>query len=197
MRRWVDIVFIFTQIAAVQAIHYILLATFVPPLLSIFTKTESLRFEGGPAQVGMIIDWRELASQPTWDWESLSQLVNMYTGWQPKDRPAPPTHWTPAEVSAVTNWTAGSIWIYERAKNGSAYPVAVPPSAFAWNTTDSTLSNAPSDPAPNATSSIARQERQLEQWEWHRTHDVRRGWAISFAWGLTVFFEYVNNRPLT
>ena len=63
---------IVAQICAIQCIHYILLAAFVPPLLSIFTASAALRFEGGPAQVGMLIDWRELASQPTWDWAKTS-----------------------------------------------------------------------------------------------------------------------------
>jgi len=179
-----------TQITALQAIHYILLAAFVPPLLSIFTAPAALRFEGGPAQVGMIIDWRELASQPTWDWDMLTQLVNMYTGWTAKGQDAP--RWTDAEQAAVHNWTAGSVWLDVAYINGSAVPQVLPPSAFRWN--DTQASDARNDsvatsatPAPSNT--LLQQETQLEQWEWHKTHDVRRGWAISFGWLLTIIFD--------
>ncbi|WFD20920.1 hypothetical protein MCAP1_003175 [Malassezia caprae] len=180
---------ILAQITALQAIHYILLAAFVPPLLSIFTEPAALRFEGGPAQVGMIIDWRELASQPTWDWDTLTQLVNMYTGWTVKGQDAP--EWTDAEQAAVRNWTAGAVWLNVAYINGSAVPQVLPPPTFRWNDTQNDARNetgaVPATPEPSNT--LLQQEAQLEQWEWHKTHDVRRGWAISFAWLLTILFD--------
>lgn len=158
----------------------------MPPLLSIFTAPAALRFEGGPAQVGMIIDWRELASQPTWDWDTVTQLVNMYTGWMSKDQPTPT--WTDAEQIAVRNWTAGSVWLDVAYINGSAVPQVLTPSAFRWNDTQTNEErNETNVSEPGNT--LLQQEMQLEQWEWHRTHDVRRGWAISFAWLLTILFD--------
>ncbi|KAL4400315.1 hypothetical protein ACI68E_003232 [Malassezia pachydermatis] len=183
---------IVAQILALQTIHYILLAAFVPPLLAIFTEKAALRFEGGPAQVGMMLDWREIASRPTWDWDSWAQLVDLYTGWNTTGKSTP--MWTPAESDAVANWTAGSLWLQVAFVNGSSVPEVIQPSMFQWNDTSESMAQTDiSTPTPTAAPSqtLFQQEQQLEQWEWHRTHDVRRGWAISAAWMLTIFFEYV------
>ncbi|WFD28693.1 hypothetical protein MNAN1_003706 [Malassezia nana] len=186
---------ILAQITALQAIHYILLAAFVPPLLSIFTAPAALRFEGGPAQVGMIIDWRELASKPTWDWNVLTQWVHMYKGEGSSGRNVPT--WTEAEQEAVRQWTAGSVWLHGAYVNGTNVPLVLSPSHFRWNDTLSTEARNETETAtapgtattPGTSPTLLQQETQLEQWEWHRTHDVRRGWAISFAWLLTVVFD--------
>ncbi|WFD36758.1 hypothetical protein MCUN1_003645 [Malassezia cuniculi] len=160
---------ILAQIALVQVSHYVLLATFVPPLLAIFTAPKALRFEGGPAQVGMLLDWRELASQPTWEWTPLLQIV-FPTG--------PLTNQTliaPSEKDAFEKWSAGSVWLH------GAQPIVVPADKFAWKgelTQNST-----------ADSSTDSQEKKLEQWEWKLTHDASRGWAIAFAWLMTVPFD--------
>ena len=169
---------ILAQICVLQCVHYILLATFVPPLLSIFTESAALRFEGGPAQVGMMLDWREVASKPTWDWTHLMDLV----GWKPSDE-APAMPWTPTEQAALSDWTAGSIWLQGSNASGPVEPTVVAPSRFRWNDTSPTLTN---DVPPSTTDSV---EQQLEAWEYRRTHDKRRGWAISAAWMLTVFFD--------
>ncbi|KAN0063741.1 hypothetical protein ACQY0O_003791 [Thecaphora frezii] len=57
-----------SQIASLQALHYLLLCVLIPPLLSIFSSPTALAFEGGSTQVGMVLDWRELSGLPTWDW---------------------------------------------------------------------------------------------------------------------------------
>ncbi|WFD32490.1 hypothetical protein MSPP1_003538 [Malassezia sp. CBS 17886] len=184
------------QMAALQAIHYILLAAFVPPLLAIWTHRAALQFEGGPAQVGMVLDWREFASQPTWDWDDLKGLVNLYTGWMPGAGTSAPTpQWTPAEAAAVANWTAGALWVSVPAANGTHTPLALPSSAYAWNSSERAVppdapSAAPTGvPNPHANSVAQMQEAQLERWEWAHTHDARRGWAIAVAWALTAVFD--------
>ena len=53
------------QIVTLQALHYLALGILVPSLLTIFANPSSLAYEGGPASVGMIMDWRELAGRPT------------------------------------------------------------------------------------------------------------------------------------
>lgn len=161
---------ILAQIALLQASHYVLLAAFVPPLLAIFTAPAALRFEGGPAQVGMIVDWRELASQPTWEWTPLMQLVNPWGA--PTNISAPVS---PAEQRAFEQWTAGSVWLH------AAEPLVVPAANFSWK---GELTHAA---AANTTETS--QEAKLEQWEWQITHDAKRGWAISAAWLLTVPFD--------
>ncbi|RDB18482.1 hypothetical protein Hypma_000317 [Hypsizygus marmoreus] len=48
-----------------RTLHYLTLSIFIPPLLSIFAEPTSLNYEGGAANVGMIMDWREMAGRPT------------------------------------------------------------------------------------------------------------------------------------
>lgn len=227
---------ILAQMTALQCIHYILLAAFVPPLLSIFTEPAALRFEGGPAQVGMIMDWREVASKPTWDWHTVMHLVNMYTGWSKTGGESGPA-WTPSEQVALSNWTAGAVWLHVPDHRGGLQPYVLPPTSFQWNDSSPSLANdlsteslltsmaeeslipaarslrsptafassptsLPSSiwPSPrwfakdasrpsNTSGTLLQQEHQLEMWEYRRTHDARRGWAISAAWMLTVVFD--------
>jgi hypothetical protein len=47
-----------------QALHYLTLGILVPALLDTFANTAELTYEGGPASVVMIMDWRELAGRP-------------------------------------------------------------------------------------------------------------------------------------
>lgn len=48
-----------------QTLHYLTLSIIVPPLLAIFSEPSSLIYQGGAANVGMIMDWREMAGRPT------------------------------------------------------------------------------------------------------------------------------------
>ncbi|KAI0765612.1 integral membrane protein S linking to the trans Golgi network-domain-containing protein [Trametes elegans] len=60
-----DPVLIIAQIIALQTLHYVTLSLIVPPLLVMFAESGSLEYEGGAANVGMIMDWREMAGRPT------------------------------------------------------------------------------------------------------------------------------------
>ncbi|OBZ74022.1 Protein SYS1 [Grifola frondosa] len=60
-----DPVLLISQIVSMQTLHYITLAVLIPPLLTIFAEPSSLEYEGGAANVGMIMDWREMAGKPT------------------------------------------------------------------------------------------------------------------------------------
>ncbi|CDO69711.1 hypothetical protein BN946_scf184851.g99 [Trametes cinnabarina] len=48
-----------------QTLHYVTLSVLIPPLLVMFAEPGSLEYEGGAANVGMIMDWREMAGRPT------------------------------------------------------------------------------------------------------------------------------------
>ncbi|EKM50721.1 uncharacterized protein PHACADRAFT_264163 [Phanerochaete carnosa HHB-10118-sp] len=48
-----------------QTLHYLTLAFLTPPLLTLFAEPSSLEYEGGAANVGMIMDWRHMAGKPT------------------------------------------------------------------------------------------------------------------------------------
>ncbi|KAH9945745.1 integral membrane protein S linking to the trans Golgi network-domain-containing protein [Amylocystis lapponica] len=59
-----DPVLLISQIVSIQTLHYLTLAVLVPPLLTIFAESSSLEYYGGAANVGMVMDWRELAGRP-------------------------------------------------------------------------------------------------------------------------------------
>ncbi|KAF8997823.1 integral membrane protein S linking to the trans Golgi network-domain-containing protein, partial [Cyathus striatus] len=60
-----DPILLIAQIVAMQALHYIVMSVLVPPLLAAFAEPDGLAYEGGAANVGMIMDWRLLAGIPT------------------------------------------------------------------------------------------------------------------------------------
>ncbi|EMD39363.1 hypothetical protein CERSUDRAFT_47749 [Gelatoporia subvermispora B] len=59
-----DPVLLISQIIAMQTLHYITISILIPPLLILFAEPHSLEYEGGAANVGMIMDWREMAGRP-------------------------------------------------------------------------------------------------------------------------------------
>ncbi|KAL5513431.1 hypothetical protein ACEPAH_3830 [Sanghuangporus vaninii] len=60
-----DPVLIISQIVSLQALHYLTLSILIPPLLWAFAEPNALMYEGGPMNVGMVMDWREMAGWPT------------------------------------------------------------------------------------------------------------------------------------
>lgn len=48
-----------------QCLHYLTLAVLTPPLLAVFAEPVSLSWVGGAANIGMLMDWREMAGRPT------------------------------------------------------------------------------------------------------------------------------------
>ncbi|KIY51891.1 hypothetical protein FISHEDRAFT_64033 [Fistulina hepatica ATCC 64428] len=62
LSNW-DPILIIAQIVSLQALHYLTVAILLPPLLYFSDEPTSLTYAGGPANVGMIMDWREMASR--------------------------------------------------------------------------------------------------------------------------------------
>ncbi|KAH9815293.1 integral membrane protein S linking to the trans Golgi network-domain-containing protein [Melampsora americana] len=60
-----DPILIITQILALQSLHYLTLSILIPPLLTLFAKPIPLEYEGGPTNVGMIMDWRQMVGYGT------------------------------------------------------------------------------------------------------------------------------------
>ncbi|KAF9068384.1 integral membrane protein S linking to the trans Golgi network-domain-containing protein [Rhodocollybia butyracea] len=60
-----DPALLISQIVSMQTLHYLILSLFIPPLLTVFAEPTSLAYEGGASNVGMIMDWREMAGRPT------------------------------------------------------------------------------------------------------------------------------------
>ncbi|KAF8757876.1 Integral membrane protein S linking the trans Golgi network [Rhizoctonia solani] len=56
---------IIAQIIALQCLHYLVLSLLIPPLLYLFANPYALAYEGGAANVAMVMDWRELVGRAT------------------------------------------------------------------------------------------------------------------------------------
>ncbi|KAF8184487.1 integral membrane protein S linking to the trans Golgi network-domain-containing protein [Pholiota molesta] len=64
LSNW-DPILLLSQIFSMQTLHYLTLSVIIPPLLAAFAEPSSLKYEGGAANVGMIMDWRQMAGRPT------------------------------------------------------------------------------------------------------------------------------------
>ncbi|KAF7356936.1 hypothetical protein MVEN_01029500 [Mycena venus] len=60
-----DPVLLISQAPLIHCLHYLTLSICVPLLLNLFAEPTSLNYEGGAANVGMVMDWREMAGRPT------------------------------------------------------------------------------------------------------------------------------------
>ena len=60
-----DPLLIISQIVALQTLHYLTLSILTPPLLALVADPARLEYAGGAANVGMIMDWREIAGRST------------------------------------------------------------------------------------------------------------------------------------
>ncbi|THH16682.1 hypothetical protein EW146_g3999 [Bondarzewia mesenterica] len=63
-----------------QCLHYLTLAVLIPPLLALFAEPSSLECAGGSANVGMLMDWREMAGRPTFRRLHGEDRWNSFTG---------------------------------------------------------------------------------------------------------------------
>ncbi|SNX87409.1 uncharacterized protein MEPE_06119 [Melanopsichium pennsylvanicum] len=134
-----DALRIVLQILSFQTLHYLILATLVPPMLAIFADTESLMFEGGPTQIGMIFDWRQIAGRPTFDWKlntdnegkggqgswSWTNLMNVYSSQQQQDKEQDKQEkgeimWKSVgeeSKDVVVNWNLDNVWLDNKENN--------------------------------------------------------------------------------
>ncbi|KAI8459711.1 hypothetical protein BY996DRAFT_6409966 [Phakopsora pachyrhizi] len=51
---------ILSQILAIQSLRYLILSLLTPPMLQLFSSPFPLELEGGPSNLAMIMDWREI-----------------------------------------------------------------------------------------------------------------------------------------
>ncbi|TFK19412.1 hypothetical protein FA15DRAFT_760054 [Coprinopsis marcescibilis] len=73
-----DPLLLISQIVSMQTLHYLTLCILVPPLLTIFAEPISLNYEGGASNIGMIMDWREMAGRSTVSRTADANLWNNY-----------------------------------------------------------------------------------------------------------------------
>ncbi|KAF8075246.1 integral membrane protein S linking to the trans Golgi network-domain-containing protein [Lyophyllum atratum] len=109
-----DPVLLISQIVSIQTLHYLTLSILIPPLLGLFAEATSLNYEGGAANIGMIMDWREMAGRPTvrgihgegkwgaysWAWSGGKKVGY---GWQ-KDR------WD-GQADPMRGWIIALCWL--------------------------------------------------------------------------------------
>ncbi|KAF9038657.1 integral membrane protein S linking to the trans Golgi network-domain-containing protein [Panaeolus papilionaceus] len=105
-----DPVLLVSQIVSMQTLHYLTLCVVIPPLLAMFAEPTALAYEGGPASVGMVMDWREMAGRRTvlevpiserwWAWSGGKKIGH---GWS-EDR------WS-GTPDPLRGWILAACWI--------------------------------------------------------------------------------------
>ncbi|KDN43671.1 hypothetical protein K437DRAFT_147200 [Tilletiaria anomala UBC 951] len=199
-----------SQISSVQALHYLTLVVLVPILLRLFpgVSQEALRGEGGALQIGMLIDWRELAGRPTWDWDPVDRPS---ISWSVEHKKVQDMYDSASKVdlAAMQAWQVGSVWLDDDTHLHSQ-PSASSPSTVKLPLvlkpdqlrSEGNLQNGRRDENEQSAEQPASHEREinLERWEWEHTRDSRRGWAIALAWCLSAivdihFLAHLIRRP--
>lgn len=199
------------QLLSVLPLHYIVLCVFIPPSLSFFSNNHAaLKFEGGPAQVGMILDWRELGSRRTFDW---SPLGEDFLSWRKGvDKEVLLSGLDQGDREAAKHWKMGSVWLGDIAADArkAKAPYASPPVVIdarqilrpehsviasalggggsgrggSGSLDAEALEQIKGELADATGSAGTAAESDLEQWEWNMTRDPSRGWAIAGAWAV-------------
>ncbi|TFK34031.1 integral membrane protein S linking to the trans Golgi network-domain-containing protein [Crucibulum laeve] len=110
-----DPVLLISQIVSMQTLHYLTLSLLIPPLLSLFAEPVSLDYEGGAANIGMLMDWRELAGKPTFRARSADRWAAWYGGqkfsFEPKTG-LPKGEWGGmGRVDPMRGWIIALCWI--------------------------------------------------------------------------------------
>jgi hypothetical protein len=174
LQGW-DAMRILTQITALQSIHYVVLAAVIPALLAVFADTASLMFEGGPTQVGMLFDWRQLAGEPTYDWSPPSR-----ESWNWNNSSPDPI----VDPAMFAQWNLDNVWI-----NSS--------SILDHHNIIRLKAAKPNQDQENDDASV---EEHVEHWEWSHTKDSARSWTLILTWLATIPLDtillvYLVRRP--
>ncbi|KAI0091442.1 integral membrane protein S linking to the trans Golgi network-domain-containing protein [Irpex rosettiformis] len=107
-----DPVLIISQIISLQALHYLTLAVTVSPLLSLFAEPSYLEYEGGAANVGMIMDWRQMAGRPTTGASLADAWKNLHSVWSGGHQvgDSRTALWN-GQIDSVRGWIIAACWI--------------------------------------------------------------------------------------
>ncbi|GAK67277.1 uncharacterized protein PAN0_017d5504 [Moesziomyces antarcticus] len=174
LQGW-DALRILTQITALQSIHYLVLAAVIPALLAVFADTASLMFEGGPTQVGMLFDWRQLAAYPTYDWNPPKRES---WDWNETlvDDPV-------MDQAVFAQWNLDNVWINSTNMLDHDNIIRVKGSTVV-------------EPSGEGGSV----EERVEHWEWSHTKDSARSWTLMLTWIAsipldTILLVYLVRRP--
>ncbi|KIP05560.1 hypothetical protein PHLGIDRAFT_74075 [Phlebiopsis gigantea 11061_1 CR5-6] len=106
-----DPVLIISQIISIQTLHYVTLAFLIPPLLSLFAEPSSLDYEGGATNVGMIMDWRQMAGRPTsTSSDPWATLNSVWSGGKQVGVDDIETHWL-TRIDPRRGWIIAVCWL--------------------------------------------------------------------------------------
>lgn len=213
LQGW-DAVRILTQIASLQTIHYLILAALLPPFLAIFADTSSLMFEGGPTQVGMVFDWRQVAGRPTYDWTVPAlQQHNKGEGWRDWTSTGDESkHGASREGEAQVDpavlvaWNLDNVWLDTPLNSATAPQDKVLDHdrilRFKKHSNGTTTASSPYSSSNELSTSTGSSsvELALEHWEWSHTADSRRSYTLIVTWLLTapldiLLLVYLVRRP--
>ncbi|KAI3475818.1 hypothetical protein L1887_62754 [Cichorium endivia] len=136
-------------------------AAVIPALLAVFADTASLMFEGGPTQVGMLFDWRQLAGEPTYDWSPPSR-----ESWNWNNSSPDPV----VDPAMFAQWNLDNVWI-----NTS--------SILDHHNIIRLKAAKPNQDQENDDASV---EEHVEHWEWSHTKDSARSWTLILTWLATI-----------
>ncbi|KAL4251590.1 Integral membrane protein SYS1-related [Abortiporus biennis] len=110
-----DPILIISQIVSMQTLHYITLALLVPPMLTIFAEKNSLDYEGGASNVGMVMDWRQMAGKPParyllgeGPWHSIGAVWS--GGKQVGSETVQKDFWD-GRIDPIRGWVIAACWI--------------------------------------------------------------------------------------
>lgn len=190
------------QILSLLSLHYLTLSIFTPPFLatlssapaSTLTFDSPLNFEGGAAQVGMVLDWREVSSRTTFDWSPLGEDFLSWRKGLSKEQLLEGLD--EGDRTVAVHWKMGSVWLGDIAGAGGPPPVLIDAPRVIREGSGATARQASSssetaqeiqDELGSTGGSEA--ESDLQQWEWKSTRDPWRGWAIAMAWALACAVE--------
>ncbi|SPO29225.1 uncharacterized protein UTRI_06174 [Ustilago trichophora] len=201
-----DTLRILSQIFSFQALHYLILATLLPPFLAIFAETSSLMFEGGPTQVGMVFDWRQMAGRPTYDWTPFSKNDGvkgwLETGIEEEGRNVEVV----VDPAILVRWNLDNVWLdsplhHSAGGNDAQNKVLNHEQILRFkhqpNGTSTSSSTSNSAEISNGAISV---EEALEHWEYTQATDSHRPYVLIATWLLTIPLDilllvYLVRRP--
>ena len=162
-----------TKIVSLQSLHYLTLSVMLPPLLYTFSDSRALSYtHGGVATVGMVMDWREMASKSTaitdssssgstfWSWVPASSDPFPFLGHGDMDAHVSPDSDNSPKAKEIGGWRTSIIQSLQEAKNAGI------------------VTSGKKAPAKH-----------------DGAEDSRRGWIIGASWLLASAIEYALQVP--
>lgn len=135
-------------------------------------------FEGGPTQVGMVFDWRQLAGRPTYDWTAPKDFKG-YKGWQGEGEDGT------VDPAVLVKWNLDNVWL--DVGNSPAEKVLDHESILRFKQNP----NGTNEAVLSEGGEGINVEAAIEHWDWSHEHDSHRSLVLIFTWALTVPLDII------